>query len=473
MQNILHTIEEGVHVIDADGVSILYNRAMEAIEGLKAEEVLGKHLLEVFPTWQAEDSTLLTAIKTGRIIDERKQSYLNLKKKRISTVNTTIPIFQGKKIIGAVEIAKNYTEVNQLSEKIIDLQQKLIEVPKAQILKPRKYMFDMLIGKHPLYLRAIELAHKAALSDSCVLIEGETGTGKELFAQSIHNECARKEKPFIAVNCSAIPDTLLEGVLFGTVKGAYPGAEDRAGFFEQAFGGTLFLDEVNCMSIQLQAKVLHALQENYIRRLGGTKDLLIDVRVIATSSESLIPLIKNGMFRKDLYYKLNIITIKIPALRERKDDIALLSDYFVKYFNAKMGKDIWTLSVELQEAFRNYAWIGNIRELENVIESAMTMVDSEKPYFNEERVSLDHVLEGKHLPLHVDIVSMSNIITETGSVELNGYRGNLSAYLENTEKKILLECIAQASGNISEAARLLGISRQSLQYKIKLFHIER
>jgi len=256
MQNILHTIEEGVHVINADGESILYNRAMEAIEGLKAEEVLGKHLLEVFPTWQAEDSTLLTAIKTGRIIDERKQSYLNLKKKRISTVNTTIPIFQGKKIIGAVEIAKNYTEVNQLSEKIIDLQQKLIEVPKAQILKPRKYTFDMLIGKHPLYMRAIELAHKAALSDSCVLIEGETGTGKEIFAQSIHNECARKEKQFISVNCSAIPDTLLEGVLFGTVKGAYPGAEDRAGFFEQAFGGTLFIDEIGDLTLPMQTKLL-------------------------------------------------------------------------------------------------------------------------------------------------------------------------------------------------------------------------
>jgi len=465
MQNILHSIEEGVHIVDARGRSILYNRAMEHIEGLSAEEVIGKHLLEVFPSWSPSDSTLLTALDTGRTIDQRRQSYLNLKKKRISTVNTTFPIFSGSRIIGAVEIAKNYTEVNQLSERIIDLQQKLIDPPKPLRSKPLAYTFDMLIGRHPLYLAAIGVSHKAARTESSVLIEGETGTGKELFAQSIHNECPRRDSPFIAINCAAMPDTLLEGILFGTAKGSYTGAEERPGLFEQAHGGTLFLDEINSMSLPLQAKILRALQEGCIRKVGGLKDLIVDVRIVAASNEPLQPMMKAGSFRKDLYFRLNVINIKIPPLRERKEDIPLLTEHFLGYFNRKMGKDVWMLSQELQEAFRENAWIGNVRELQNVIESAMTMVSDE------------HVLGREHLPAHLDILpdkrAQGEVPDRGGeSSRSRGFDGDLNAYLEEIERRLIFEALDSCDSNVTRAALGLGISRQNLQYKMKRYGIE-
>ncbi len=460
MQKILHTIEEGIHVVDVEGRSILYNRAMENIEGLSAEEVLGKHLLEVFPSWTAADSTLLTAIDTGRTVDLRRQSYLNLKKKRISTVNTTFPIFKGSRIIGAVEIAKNYTEVNKLSERIIDLQQKLIDPPRPGFSKPRSYTFDMLIGRHPLYLEAIDRAHKAARSDSSVLIEGETGTGKELFAQSIHNEGTRGKQPIIAINCAAMPDTLLESILFGTSRGSYTGAEDRPGLFEQANGGTLFLDEINSMSLALQAKILRALQEGYIRRVGGLRDVVVDVRIIAASNEPLHAMMKAGSFRKDLYYRLDVINITIPPLRERKDDIPLLTEHFLGHFNRKMGKEVWMLSQELQEAFREYGWIGNIRELQNVLESAMSMVNDE------------HVLGKEHLTPHLDILPSCRAPAKAnGSALSGGFAGDLGGYLEDVERRLIYEALDACASNVSRAARRLGISRQSLQYKMKRYGI--
>ncbi len=454
MQNILHSIEEGVHIVDADGRSLFYNEAMEHIEGLVAEEVLGRHLLEVFPNWEPTNSTLLTALSTGRTIDQQKQSYLNLKGKRISTVNTTFPIFQGGKIIGAVEIAKNFTDVSNLSEQIMDLHQKLIPTQKSQESKPRKYTFDMLIGRHSLYVNAIRIARKAAETDSSVLIEGETGTGKELFAQSIHNECSRCDRPFIAINCAAMPDTLLESILFGTSKGSFTGALDRPGLFEQAHGGTLFLDEINSMSLPLQAKILRVLQENYVRRVGGLKDLMVDVRIIAASNEPLQEMMKTGAFRKDLFYRLNVINIKIPALRERRDDIPLLTEFFIRSFNHKLGKDVWMLSLELQEAFRNFNWIGNIRELQNVIESAMNMVTDE------------HVVGKEHLPAHVDLLQ-NRYVNNVAPVSREGFNGDLNGYLENIERELLLEALEKSGLNISQAAKFLGISRQNLQYKMK------
>ncbi len=458
MQNILHSIEEGVHIIDSEGRSLFYNEAMEHIEGLVAEEVLGKHLLEVFPNWDPSNSTLLTVLKTGRTIEQQKQSYLNLKGKRISTVNTTFPIFQGIKIIGAVEIATNFTDVSNLSEQIMDLQQKLIDPRKSQETKPRKYTFDMLIGRHPLYTNAIRIARKAAETDSSILIEGETGTGKELFAQSIHNECPRKDNPFIAINCAAMPDTLLESILFGTSKGSFTGALDRPGLFEQAHGGTLFLDEINSMSLPLQAKILRVLQENYVRRVGGLKDLMVDVRIIAASNEPLQDMMKAGSFRKDLFYRLNVINIKIPPLRERKEDIPLLTEFFIRHFNEKLGKDVWMLSLELQEAFRNFNWVGNIRELQNVIESAMNMISDE------------HVVGKEHLPPHVDLQQNRMVQSDSQSVRTE-FSGNLPKYLDEMERTLLMEILEKSGSNITQAAKTLGISRQNLQYKIKRLNL--
>lgn len=454
-RKILDSIEEGVHIVDKKGRTILYNKAIEEIEGLSHQQVVGKHLLDIFPDWTKENSTLLTVLSSGVPIIDREQSYLNFRGKNIKTVNSTYPIFDGDELIGAIEIAKNITTVNHMSEQIIELQQKLLKPVKKEA-GIKQYHFEQLIGKTDRYLEAIKIAKRASKSNSSVLIYGDTGTGKELFAQSIHYASERKSKPFIAQNCAAIPETLLEGLLFGTAKGSFTGATDRPGLFEQADGGTLFLDEVNSMSLALQAKILRVLQENYVRRVGGTKDVPIDVRIIAATNEEPDLLISEGQFRKDLYYRLNVINIRIPSLNERAEDIPLLVDYFIREYNEQLGKDVWMVSSELLEAFKRYNWAGNIRELKNFIESAMNLISDE------------HVIGKEHMPSHVAevLLKKSHYIPETGQQITD-----LNEHLKIIEREIIVSTLVKCKHNVSKAAKELNLSRQNLQYKIKQFDI--
>lgn len=452
-KEIFDSIEEGIHIVDQTGRTVLYNRAFEEIEGLSQRQVIGKHLLDLFPDWTKENSTLLTVLSSGKPIYNREQNYLNFKGKHIRTVNTTLPIFDGGKLIGAVEIAKNVTMVNNMSEQIIELQQKLIKPYKPET-GIKHYHFDQLIGKNAKYLEAIKIAKRAAKSISSVLIYGDTGTGKELFAQSIHYASGRNGHPFIAQNCAAIPESLLEGLLFGTSKGSFTGALDRPGLFEQAHGGTLFLDEVNSMSIGLQSKILRVLQENYVRRVGGIKDIPVDVRIIAATNEEPERLVQSGMLRKDLYYRLNVINIRIPNLNDRVEDIPLLVDYFIREYNERLGKDVWMISAELMEAFKRYHWAGNIRELKNFIESAMNLVTDE------------HVIGKEHMPSHVAEVLLKKshyIRPEKALVN------DLNAHMGKIEKEIIENTLSLYNHNISKTAKHLNLSRQNLQYKIKLY----
>jgi arginine utilization regulatory protein len=460
MQNILHEIEEGIHIIDTEGYTVVYNDAMGEIEGLDAKNVIGKHLLDVFLDWSAENSTLLMVLKSKKPIHKQMQSYLNLRGKKITTMNSTFPIFDGGKLIGAVEISRNFTNVSHMSEKILDLQSKLVNTKKSAEKGKPHYTFDSIIGENVSLREAIRISKRAAANSSSIIIQGDTGTGKELFAQSIHYSGNRSEKPFIAQNCAALPATLLEGILFGTTKGSFTGALDRPGLFEQANGGTLFLDEINSMSVDLQAKLLRVLQEGYVRRLGGQSDVKIDVRIIAASNESLIKLVEESGFRKDLYYRLNVINVKIPTLFERKDDIPILIDHFLRVFNNKLNKDVWMVSSELLEKFDNYNWPGNVRELQNFIESAMNMVSDE------------HVIGKEHLPSHVvDALEIKSPLKYTRLGEL-GDVTDLNEYLEKMEKNMLESTLKYCKYNVSKASKQLSISRQNLQYKIKKYEIK-
>ena len=275
-----------------------------------------------------------------------------------------------------------------------------------------------------------------------MLIYGETGTGKELFAQSIHYEGIRKDGPFIAQNCAAIPETLLEGILFGTEKGGFTGAIQRKGIFEQANGGTLLLDEINSMSNELQAKLLRVLQEGYIRRIGGVKDIPIDVKIIATTNEEPLESIKNGTLRKDLYYRLNVIYINIPPLRERKEDILVLSNHFIDKYNFILGKNIHGIEDEVLQCFYRHSWLGNVRELENAIEAAMNYVPHGRRYLKKE-----------------DFISCSNIIDNEKKFEtiVLDTKKHLPDYLEEVEKKVIEKKLEDNNYNISQTAKELGI----------------
>lgn len=288
-------IDEGIHVVDADGKTIIYTQNMATLEKTQCEDVIGKPFREVFSDIPEEESTLLRALKKGEPTLNKQQTYQNQYGKEITTVNSTVPIVENDgTVVAALEIAKDITKIKELSNTVLELQRESIPEHKAKPLKIKHYSFEDIIGISDKLLEQLDIAKRATKTDAAVFIFGETGTGKELMAQSIHFGSDRKNKPFLAQNCAALPETLLEGILFGTAKGGFTGAVDRAGLFEQVNGGTLLLDEISAMPYELQSKLLRVLQESYIRRVGGGKDIPIDVRIIATVNEDPIDLIKAG-----------------------------------------------------------------------------------------------------------------------------------------------------------------------------------
>jgi arginine utilization regulatory protein len=269
MQNILQLLDEGIHVLDKHGNTIFYNDAMAALEKMDSRDVIKKPFKDVFKGLNKETSTLLKALYSQTVTKNLKQTYLNKDGKEISTINTTVPVIMDGEVIAAIEIAKNITKIEEMSKTILKLHGEIEKPAEVKHKKVKKYNFDNIVGQNEKFLDVIEKAKKSSKNTASVFIYGETGTGKELIAQSIHYASSRKDKPFKAQNCAALPESLLESLLFGTAKGGFTGAVDRPGLFEQANGGTLLLDEINSMPYELQPKLLRVLQENYIRRVGG------------------------------------------------------------------------------------------------------------------------------------------------------------------------------------------------------------
>lgn len=454
IEAIIENIDVGIHVVDDKGTTVLYNQAMADMEGLQINDVMGKSLLDIFPSLTTETSTLYRVLNTKKPIFDTKQSYLNKHGKQIKTINSTIPVKLTASKYGALEIAKDITKEQELSKQVEYLQHELAS-KDLDDEKLKGYTFKSLMGEDEKFQNSISIAKKAANSSSTVLIYGETGTGKELFAQSIHNESDRIDKPFIAQNCAALPETLLEGILFGTVKGSFTGAINRPGLFEQASGGTILLDEINSMGLQLQAKLLRVLQEGYVRRVGGLNEIPLDVRIIATTNEEPLELARKGLLRKDLYYRLNVIALNIPPLRERKKDIPSLVEHFIKKYNVRLKKDVWYLSNDVKEAFLHYDWPGNVRELENLIEGAMNMINKE------------HIIKPEHFSYEIYNKMFSNI-QNTYNVNLEEDK-SLDDILEEVERSLITNAMAECGGNISKSAEKLCIKRQTLQHKLKKY----
>lgn len=455
VQNILRHGNIGVHVIDKERKTVVYNEAMAELEGLEIFQVLDKDILDIFPSLNEYTSTLIKVMNSGEPIINSTQTYFNYRGHSITTISSTLPLISGERVIGAIEIAQDVTNLRKLSDQLLELQQELKHTKQETKRAPqiKKYNFGSIIGNNKSLEIAKQIAEKASETPSSVLIFGETGTGKEMFAQSIHNHGVRKGNTFIAQNCAAIPDSLLEGILFGTEKGGFTGAVEREGIFEQANGGTLLLDEINSMSLPLQAKLLRVLQEGYIRRIGGLKDIPVDVRIIATTNEDPKLSLENATLRRDLYYRLSVINIHIPPLRERLDDLELLIKSFIQKYNELLNKSIEKVSEEVLTDFKSYGWPGNIRELENFIEGAMNMVSSRDKVLNRENfITSSFIPKGKPLT-----ANLSGRLPEETLPEI----------LEDVEKSIIQEIMKRYDHNISNTARHLGIKRQTLQYKLK------
>ncbi len=453
IDEILKLMKEGVHVVDRNGNTVMYNQAMADLEKMQADDVLKKPLKDVFPNLSDDESTLLLALKEKLSTLDKQQTYKNRNGVEITTRNTTVPVIDDGQILGAIEIAKDITELHKMAGTIIKLKNQPAKNKPKQNPRIKKYEFDDIIGENPDFKKLIVNARKAACSESTVFISGETGTGKELIAQSIHYASKRKNHPFIAQNCAALPENLLEGILFGTVKGGYTGAVDRAGLFEQAQGGTLLLDEISAMPYDLQGKLLRVLQEDYIRRVGGMEDIPVDVRIMATINEPAEVLIDSGRLRKDLYYRINIISLDAPTLRERTDDISVLADFFLKKHNEKNNREIWMIADDAKAKLKSYDYPGNIRELENIIMAAVSMSGNE------------HALtaEDIHIP-------ESHRYTDTPARRaFDSSEETLDIYLENIEIEIIKETLKTNSGNISKTAAILGMKRQTLQHKLRKY----
>lgn len=435
---------EDVIVIDKNGIIVFYDMANVRLFDLKPEEIIGKKVTSLYKNIDDTTSTLMVAAKTGASICDYKQELKTKKNNVVYQIGSTFPIMDGEKAIGAIEFSK-YLYTKDTIKQI-----KNHAVHKIYRKNNTIYTIDDIKTSTPKVEAIKDKIRKAGQTDSSVLILGSTGTGKEMVAQSIHNCSERRNKPFISLNCAAIPQNLLESTLFGTVKGSYTGAEDREGLFEAADNGTLFLDEISSMEPIMQVKLLKAIEEKQIRRVGGSKSIILDVRIIAAINRTPQKLIADDAFRSDLFYRLSVIQINLPKLKERPPDIEFLSKYFVDYYNEKLGMSVNEIAPEVMDLFMAYDWPGNVRELKNIIEGAFNCT-------TDNRIKLEDVSDR--------LFEMPERPSSSYSVSSMG----LMEYLQHCEKEIIKQTLEKYEGNMSEAARQLKISRQLLKYKVEKY----
>lgn len=448
LQYVLESIEEGIVVVDKQGIITMMNPAYYDVLDKKPYEVIGKHVTEVIPNTRLHE---VVVHGKGEVTVIQKMNGHNC-------VVSRIPILQNGEIISAVGhvVFKDIKDLKRLANKISHLQYEL-EYYKEKLRKTLggKYTFEDIIGENEKVKWVKSIARKTAQGGSTVLILGESGTGKELFAHAIHNASPRCEGAFIKVNCAAIPENLLESELFGYEEGAFSGARKggKPGKMELANGGTLFLDEIGDMPLSMQVKLLRVLQEREIERIGGTKTIKLDVRVITATNKDLEVLAASGQFRQDLYYRLNIVSLHIPPLRERKDDIPLLCDVLLRNISSKLETFVDSIAPAAMKVLTSYSWPGNIRELENILERSVNIMD-------------DGICI---LPEHLSPTLRKELKTQ--QIEQESMRTELVEIRHDAEKNAILKALEDAGGNKSKAALLLRVNRSVFYEKLKKYGI--
>lgn len=462
-EQIINLLAERVVIVDENGIILYINESYCEFIGTTVEEAIGRPVQDVI-----ENSRMHIVAKTGQ-----KELASVQKINGSEMIANRFPIFEDGQIVGAVGgvMFRNPEEWQMYKTKIQNLVEELnYYQAKVQRDFRSKYSFEDLIGSSSVFLAAKSLAQRVSASNSSVLLIGESGTGKELFAHSIHHNSIRTSSPFVAINCSSIPEHLLESELFGYEDGAFTGAKKggKKGQFELASEGTLFLDEIGDMPLSMQSKLLRVLQEKEVVRVGGHKSIPVDVRVIAATHRDLERMVEEGKFRQDLYYRLNVIKIDIPPLRKRKEDIASIAKQLLKKLGARFYRHGIELSAEVTERLMQHSWPGNIRELENVLERSINVLDGK-------------MIKLSHLPLYLRDQEME---TRDGSAIHNSEQEALvpavkprdikplKDTLEQAEKQALEQALAAAKGNKQEAAKLLKVGKTSLYDKCKLYDIK-
>lgn len=457
-EDILNHLDEGIVVSDEQNRIIFNNDASESIEGVEREKIYMKRMEEIYsPTKNTPNRSMHSAVlRTGMPSNEYFNEYIVKETNTVLNVHEKMyPVNINGKTVAVYSIIKDLPILKRSLEENLQLKEYFNKDYKNGTI----YTFKSMIGQNILFLQAVAEAEKIALTHSTVLIYGETGTGKELFAQSIHNASAYQEGPFISINCAAIPMNLLEGIFFGSVKGAFTGAGNTAGLFEQAQNGTLFFDEINSMDIGLQAKILKAIETKKIRRIGDNKDININCRILCALNEEPEECIKKGTLRQDLYYRLSTSILSIPPLRARKDDIMILCKYFIMKFNHRYHQNVINISEKLFEEFYRYNWPGNVRELEHIIESIFTSATEKLK-----------VIDVDNLSYYYKKILISKNKYSIKIIEENE-KCDLKIMVENYEKEIIKKELEKRKNNISATAKALGITRQALQHKIKKYSL--
>ncbi|MED0679975.1 sigma-54 interaction domain-containing protein [Aneurinibacillus thermoaerophilus] len=435
---IMNLFHEGVVIVDQRGTVLYVNEACSRITGIPKQELIGQYVKDV-----VSDTNILKVLQSGYpALDIPARAGDSV------VISNIVPIYdETQQLLGAVSIFRDLTEILRLNHRLSEAENTIKDLQQKLSLADLADGNDMLIGNSPAMKKIVEISLKAARVDSTIMIEGESGTGKEMLARFIHNHSERAKQPFVAVNCASIPETLLESELFGYEEGAFSGARrgGKQGMFELADGGTLFLDELEDLTPSVQAKLLRVLQFKELIRVGGTKTKKVDVRIIGASNQSLEKLVKEKKFREDLYYRLNVVRVEIPALRERKEDIPLFVHHILKKMRHKLNKTVKKVHPDVIRHLLAYPFPGNVRELENILELAIIMDDNQ-------------VLDLADLPEHIASASSDSSPT----IQL--------PTLREMEMSLIKEAVSKCK-NKAEAAQMLGISRATLYRKMEAYGI--
>ncbi len=458
LEYVLDSALDGVFIVASDHRLVLFNRACEELYNISREDVVDKACWKLSDFQQTLDniSNKSGKISYGELGAKTERMVLTHKEGRkvwVETIYTPIFDKESGEIAYVMGVIKDITELKRMEDEKDRLQKELVTI-RSEL--ESKYDFSSIVGNSPKIIQALKLASQVAPQNTTVMLVGESGTGKELLAKAIHYNSRRASRPFVALNCSAFPDTLFESELFGYEKGAFTGADkSKPGKIALASGGTLFLDEVTSMSPSTQVKILRVIQEREYEPLGAVRSKSADIRILAATNKQLEPLVKEGTFREDLYYRLFVYPIELPPLRERIGDLPELIESLLKKFHHAMGKSILGISSEALEVLMKYHWPGNVRELQNVIERMMILCKEDR-------------IEVSDLPGYLmDSARMRPYYSQTTGELAEGR--SLEDLIHEYERGLMLRALQQCGNNKTKAAHLLGLTRSTFRYKLSKF----